>query len=61
VKDIFPLSTARFEDEEFPVPYDVDAYLTRVYGNWRNMPTDEQIRRAIHNPDYIKEIYPEDK
>ncbi len=60
VKDIFPLSTARFEDEEFPVPHNMDAYLTRVYGDWRKLPTDEQIRKTIHNPDYIKEMFPSD-
>ena len=57
MKNTFPLTTARFEGEEFPVPKDMDAYLTLVYGDWRKLPTDEQIRKAIHNPEYIKEIY----
>jgi lipopolysaccharide cholinephosphotransferase len=61
MKDILPLKKARFEGVEFPVPHDTDAYLTRLYGDWRKLPTEEQIRKAIHNPDYIKEIYPADK
>lgn len=59
--DIFPLTTANFEGEEFPVPKDMDAYLTHEYGDWRKLPTEEQIRKSIHNPEYIKEIYGEDK
>jgi lipopolysaccharide cholinephosphotransferase len=56
-KDIFPLGKARFEDYEFPVPKDMDAYLTNVYGDWRKMPTEEQIRKCIHCQEYIEEIY----
>ena len=53
----FPLGRAKFEGVEFPVPKDMDAYLSQVYGDWRKLPTDEQIRKAIHSPIYIKEIY----
>ena len=53
----FPLGRATFEGVEFPVPKDMDAYLRQVYGDWRKLPTDEQIRKAIHSPIYIKEIY----
>ena len=53
----FPLGRAKFEGVEFPVPKDMDAYLSQVYGDWRKLPTDEQIRKAIHSPVYIKEIY----
>ena len=30
-KDLFPLKTAEFEGEQFPVPDNMDAYLTNVY------------------------------
>lgn len=53
----FPLGRATFEGVEFPAPKDMDAYLRQVYGDWRKLPTDEQIRKAIHSPIYIKEIY----
>lgn len=61
MKDTLPLTTTRFEGEEWPVPKDMDAYLTNVYGNWRKLPTDEQIRKCIHCKEYIKEIYGNDK
>lgn len=56
-KYTFPLSTIEFEGHTFPAPKDVDAYLTNVYGDWRKLPTDEQIRKAIHSKEYIEEIY----
>ncbi|MBR5196753.1 MAG: LicD family protein [Alistipes sp.] len=57
VEEIFPLSRAKFEGLEFPVPNDTNAYLTHLYGDWRKLPTDAQIRSAIHCPAYIEEIY----
>lgn len=57
MKDTMPLTTIEFEGEQFPAPCNVDAYLTRVYGNWRELPTDDDIKRSIHCPDYIEEIY----
>lgn len=53
----FPLGKLKFEGEEFPAPKDVDAYLTHVYGDWRRIPSEEQIRNAIHQPAFIEEIY----
>lgn len=55
-KDTFPLTTIKFEGEEFPAPKDTDAYLTKVYGDWRKIPTEEQIRKAMHCPKYIAEF-----
>lgn len=60
LKDIFPLSKMEFEGIEFPVPGNTDAYLTNIYGDWRKLPTEEQIRRAIHYPVYLKEIFGEE-
>ena len=57
MKDTLPLAKAKFEGEEFPVPKDMDAYLTNVYGDWRKLPNDEQIRKCIHCKEYIEEIY----
>ena len=60
-KDIFPLGKARFEGYEFPVPKDMDAYLTNVYGDWRQIPSHESIRNWIHCQEYIEEIYGRDR
>ncbi len=57
MSDTMPLATAEFEGVELPVPKDMDAYLTKVYGNWRELPSPEQIRRCIHCNEYIREIY----
>lgn len=57
MSDTFPLTTAEFEGEQMPVPKNTDAYLARVYGDWRKLPTDEQIRKCIHCKEYIQEIY----
>ena len=59
-KDIFPLSKMEFEGIEFPVPGDTDSYLTHIYGDWRKLPTEEQIRKSMHYPIYIKEIFGEE-
>ena len=57
MKHTFPLSTAQFEGHTLPVPKDMDAYLTHVYGDWRKLPDDEAIRKSIHSREYIEEIY----
>lgn len=57
MKHTFPLATAEFEGYTLPVPKDMDAYLTHVYGDWRKLPNDEAIRKSIHSREYIEEIY----
>jgi len=56
-KDIFPLKTAEFEGRMYPVPNDPDAYLTKVYGDWRKLPSEEQIKDSIHCKEYRDEIF----
>ena len=56
-KDTFPLSTAEFEGKQMPVPKNMDAYLTNVYGNWRKIPSAEEIKSSIHCQQYRDEIY----
>lgn len=58
-KDTFPLTTIEFEGHSFPAPKDVDSYLKNVYGNWRELPSEEDIRRSIHSMEYVEEIYKE--
>jgi len=61
MEDTFPLSTIEFEGHEFPAPKDVNRYLTNVYGNWRELPSEENIRRSIHSREYVEEIYGKDR
>ena len=56
LKDIFPLDTAEFEGVMMPVPKDMDAYLSNVYGDWRTLPSEEKIMKSIHCQEYIDEI-----
>lgn len=41
----FPLKRMKFEDYEFPVPNDWDAYLKQMYGNYWELP-QKQIRNG---------------
>ena len=60
VEDIFPLTTIEFEGISFPAPGNTEAYLTRMYGDWRKLPSDEDIRKSMHSPLYINEIFGKD-
>ena len=57
MKDTFPLSTLKFEGVDLPAPINPDRYLSRVYGDWRKLPSDEQIKSAIHCQAYRDEIF----
>lgn len=59
LKEIFPLSTMEFEGDMYPVPKNTNAYLTNLYGDWKKLPTEDQIKRAIHNPIYYKDLFGE--
>ena len=56
MKYTFPLSETDFEGVRFPVPHDMDSYLTKVFGDWRTMPSEQEIMKSIHNQDYKREI-----
>ena len=47
--ELFPLSQVEFEGSSFPAPRDVDGYLTRLYGNYLQLPDIEKIE--IHTAD----------
>ena len=51
--EIFPVAETLFESRLFPVPHDTDAYLTHIYGNWRQPPSDDEIAKTIHNQDLV--------
>lgn len=43
MEDIFPLTTLRFEDYFFPVPGNYDAYLTKIYGMYMQLPDLDKV------------------
>lgn len=57
MKYTFPLTSTEFEGEIMPVPRDMDSYLTNVYGDWRALPSEEDIKKAVHCQEYRDEIY----
>lgn len=57
MKYTFPLTEVNFEGEMMPCPKDADSYLTNVYGNWRKIPSDKEIEKAIHNHKYKKDFF----
>ena len=57
MKYTFPLEEAEFEGVLMPVPHDMDSYLTTVYGDWKKLPTESQIKKAIHCREYREEIF----
>lgn len=42
--EILPLTEIEFEGHTFPAPGNTDAYLTRIYGNWRALPNLSNIQ-----------------
>lgn len=61
INDIFPLSTISFEGKQMPCPRNVDTYLTNIYGNWRKLPSEEEIKHSIHCQEYRDEIFGKEK
>ena len=46
-EEVFPLKTLKFEDAEFFVPNNYDGYLTKMYGDYMQLPPEEE--RIYHN------------
>ena len=56
LKHTFPLKNAFFEGKPFPVPNNIDEYLTSFYGDWKKLPSEERIMSSIHCQEYKEEI-----
>lgn len=53
-QELFPVVEMPFESAQLPVPCNQDAYLTHLYGNWRQVPSEEEIMDSIHNKELMK-------
>ena len=49
--DFLPTINAKFENKEYPIPRLYDKVLTRLYGNYMELPPIEQ--RVTHSPKFI--------
>lgn len=47
--EIFPTGETLFESVLMPIPRDADAYLTHIYGDWRQVPSQDEIEKTVHN------------
>ncbi|MGN1226934.1 MAG: phosphorylcholine transferase LicD [Candidatus Cryptobacteroides sp.] len=56
-EQIFPLSSLKFEGVEFPAPKDTESYLKNLYGDWRQIPSEDKIKTRIHNQLFLKEMF----
>ena len=56
IDEFFPLSSVEFENHTFPAPKDTDAFLTRRYGDYMTMPSQENILKTIHSIEFRNEI-----
>ena len=55
-QELFPVVDENFEDAVLPVPNNQDAFLTHIYGDWRQVPSEEQIEETVHNINLIKTL-----
>ena len=51
-EEVFPLKEIRFEDTWFPAPFNCDAYLTHLYGDYMQLPSVEEL-----HPHYTKIVF----
>ena len=51
--EIFPVGETLFESILLPIPRDADAYLTHIYGDWRQLPSQDEIERTVHNQNLV--------
>lgn len=50
---LFPLKRAKFENFDFPVPNDMNGYLTATYGNWEEFPDFESLHTHMVDVTYL--------
>lgn len=53
-EDIFPLAEMEFEGRNFPVPHRTDAVLTKIYGNYMELPDLDSIHPHYNKLEFYK-------
>ena len=44
IKEVFPLKQIEFEGKLFPAPYNTDAFLKKIYGNYMQLPDLDNLK-----------------
>ncbi len=52
--EVFPVKRASFEGKELPIPGNADAFLTRIFGDYMTLPSEEQIKKDVHSKDFLQ-------
>ena len=60
-KDLEKPKYVKFEDDLFPVPHNPDKYLTRIYGDYLKIPSDEEIKKREHTPYFLDLNLPQEE
>jgi lipopolysaccharide cholinephosphotransferase len=53
-QDIFPLKRAFFEGVEVNIPNNIDRYLTRIYGDYMKLPSEDEINQSFAHVKKLK-------
>jgi lipopolysaccharide cholinephosphotransferase len=53
--EVLPVKYVLFEGVELPVPGNADAFLTRTYGDYMKLPSEEQIKKDVHSKELLQE------
>ena len=53
--EVFPVKKVPFEGVELPIPGDADAFLTRIFGDYMTLPSEEQIKKDVHSKDFLQQ------
>ena len=54
-EEMLPVKYVLFEGVQLPIPGNAEAYLTRVYGDYMKIPSEEQIKKDIHSKEFLQE------
>lgn len=52
--EVFPVKHVPFEGIELPIPGNANAFLSRIFGDYMTLPSEEQIKKDVHSKDFLQ-------